>query len=67
MNSFAKSYPSLKITRERFEEYLSKELSSANKIRDISQIYMCGPTRMTVSVLETLEQYSVSSDKYKVI
>ena len=67
MSSFAKNYPGLKVKNERFEEFLSKELGSASKIKDISQIYMCGPTRLTVSVLETLDQYSVGPEKYKII
>ena len=66
-NDFPKKYPGIRLTSERFEGFLNKQLSSEEKIDGISQMYMCGPTRMTGSILKAFDQYSISTEKYTII
>ena len=64
---FASKYKGLKMLNERFENYLDRELNSDAAIEGLSQVYMCGPTKMSATVLNTLESKKVSHDKYTVI
>ena len=59
-------YKGLKLTNERFEVYLEKELSE-EKMKEISHIYMCGPTKMTSAILHKLDEYQIDSSRYTII
>ena len=61
---FAQKYRGLKFTKERFENFLDRELESVN---NLSQIYMCGPTKLTNSLLIKLEERKLSFEKFTVI
>ena len=45
-----------------------KALQSLKKsINNLSQIYMCGPGRLTASLLDCLEKRNILHDKYTII
>ena len=64
---FIQTYPGLKLKNERFSSFLERELNSEEKIEGLSQIYMCGPSRMTASILDSLEAKQIEREKYTII
>ena len=63
---FATTYKGIKMSTNRFEQFLNKELEG-DKVDELSQIYMCGPGKMTESILGVIGEMKLTLDKYTVI
>ena len=63
---FSTTYKGIKMSTDRFEQFLNKELEG-EKTEEVSQIYMCGPGKMTESILGVLEEKKMTLDTYTVI
>ena len=61
---FAEVYGGLKFSTARFEEFLKGELGDQD---ELSQIYMCGPGKMTEGVVKKLMQEYIPQSKYTII
>ena len=52
------------MSNERFQEFLSHEMGD---VHELSQIYMCGPGKMTEGVVKMLIEKYIAQSKYTII
>ena len=56
----------IQYTNERFERILEQEVNRIN-IENLSQIYLCGPGKMTGPFIKLFEEKGIAQDSYKII